>query len=253
MAKNLKTWIEQDVNLVKDKNPNWLSSYYFFRDPQRHIKQDSKFFFTPADGIILYQERVKPLDRIVQIKGIDYTLQEAFQDVDMETLNPDQEYMVVGIFLSFYDVHVLRMPYSGFVSYEFLEAVESYNFPMLDIEKELMKGIINPNFNNAEYLQLNERMLVEVFSPKINQYYYMLDIADYDVNVILPFNQDQNEPMKQSERRGILRWGSQCDLIIPVTERFDYSFTQNVGDHVEGAIDTLIKISPKNGREKRHY
>lgn len=253
MAKTLATWIEQDVNPMKDRNPNWLSSYYFFRDPQRHIKQDSKFFFTPADGIILYQKKVKPTDRLVQIKGIDYTLQEAMQDEDMEILDPRQEYMVVGVFMSFYDVHINRLPYSGFISYERLDAIESYNFPMLDVEKELLKGIVNPNFDNAEYLQMNERMLNEIYAPKLKQYYYVLQMGDYDVNVILPFNQDQSEAMKQNERFSMIRWGSQCDLIVPITDRFDYFFTQNVGDHVEGAIDTLIRVSPKNGIENRHY
>lgn len=223
MSKPLKQWVEEDVIPIKDKNPSWLASFYFFRDPQRHIKQDSKFFFTPADGIILYQERVKPHDKIVQIKGINYTLNDAmFEEGD---LNPDQEFLVIGVFMSYYDVHINRIPYSGFISYEKLPPIESYNVPMLELEKDLIKGVVNPNFDNAEYLQLNERMLNTIFAPKLNQYYYVLQIGDYDVNVILPFNQDQNQPMKQNERFSLIRWGSQCDLIIPITGKYDYEFT----------------------------
>src|SRR5437867_10798803 len=80
MARSLNDWLEQDVRPLSDKSVSWLSQFHFFRDPMRPTYSDLSYFFSPADGIILYQRQVGPEDPIVQIKGKPYSLRDALRD-----------------------------------------------------------------------------------------------------------------------------------------------------------------------------
>ena len=238
MAKSLKEWVATDVKEVKGRSLDWLASQYFFRDPNRPLYSDSDFFFSPADGIILYQNRVQPDEKIIDIKGKNYTLRDALRD---DTF--DQECLVIGIFMTFYDVHINRIPYPGNLSYQELDPISTHNFPMLDVEKELVEEI-KLDFSGAEYLHNNQRMKNRIFASDLQLTYYLLQIADYDVNVITPFNLDQNSPVSQNERFSMIRYGSQVDLIVPISQYFEWETIQDPGVHVEAGIDPLIKINP---------
>lgn len=238
MAKSLKEWVDTDVKGVKNRPLDWLATQYFFRDPSRPLYSDSDYFFSPADGIILYQKRVKPDECIVDIKGKNYTLRDALRD---ETF--DKECLVIGIFMTFYDVHINRVPYPGNLSYRELDPISTHNFPMLDVEKELIEEV-KVDQSSADYLHNNQRMLNRIFASDLQLTYYLLQVADYDVNVITPFNLDQNCPVSQNERFSMIRYGSQVELIVPVSPYLDWETIQEPGVHVEAGIDPLIKINP---------
>jgi phosphatidylserine decarboxylase len=145
--------------------------------------------------------------------------------------------------MSFYDVHINRIPYGGYLSYTPIDAIESTNKPMLATEKDIFNGKINPA--NLEYLKYNERMWNKIYSPSIDYTYYLIQIADEDVNVIVPFTPDQNDLFAQNERFSLIRWGSQVDLILPLDERFDFELCLEDNMHIEAGIDKLIKIITK--------
>ena len=69
MAKSLTEWVETDVKRVKDQPLKWLSEDHFFRDPNRPMYSDNGYLFSPADGIIIYQQRVQPTECLVEIKA----------------------------------------------------------------------------------------------------------------------------------------------------------------------------------------
>lgn len=239
MAKRLRDWINTDVAEVRDKPLSWLSQHFFFRDPTRPIFSNTSYFYSPADGIVLYQKTVNPDDAIVDIKGKSYSLQDAMRD---ETY--DKESLVIGIFMTFYDVHVNRIPYPGRLSYKELDPIDTNNYPMLNVEKSLIDDL-RINTNELEYLHNNQRVLNRVFASDLNQYYYILQVADYDVDSITPFNLKQNQPCAQNERFSQIRFGSQVDLIVPVSDRFQFIPVIEEGLHVEAGIDTLIEIHDK--------
>ncbi len=137
MSKRLREWIETDVKQVSSKPLRWLSDQYFFRDPSRPIFSNADFFYPPADGIILYAKKVTPDESIVDIKGKPYSLNTAMRDKDY-----DRESLVIGIFMTFYDVHINRIPYAGRLSYKELEPISSYNYPMLNVEKDIVNDIV---------------------------------------------------------------------------------------------------------------
>src|SRR5881296_3014773 len=103
IAKTLKNWLETDVQPLEDKSVSWLSQFHFFRDPMRPTYSDSSYFFSPADGVIIYQKQVRAEDPIVEIKGKAYSLQDALRDKEFKA-----ESLVIGIFMTFFDVHVNR-------------------------------------------------------------------------------------------------------------------------------------------------
>jgi len=239
MAKSLREWVETDVARAKERPLRWLSEEYFFRDPARPVVTDTTYFFAPADGILVYQETVMPDEAIVDIKGKGYSLRDAMRDPSYA-----RESLVIGVFMTFVDVHINRIPFPGRLSYKELEEIGTYNAPMLGVEKSLFKDL-RLNVGEAGYLHNNQRVLNRVYAPALGQSYYLLQLADYDVNCIMPFHLKQNRPFAQNERFSQIRYGSQVDLIVPLSERFEFTPTLRPGVHVEAGIDPLIRVTAR--------
>jgi len=130
------------------------------------------------------------------------------------------------------------------LSYKPIDAIESTNKPMLATEKDIFNGKINPA--NLEYLKYNERMWNKIYSPSLDYTYYLIQIADEDVNVISHFTNQQNDLFAQNERFSLIRWGSQVDLVLPLDNRYDFEFVLEDHMHVNAGLDKLIKINFKN-------
>ncbi|MDQ3939866.1 MAG: phosphatidylserine decarboxylase [Actinomycetota bacterium] len=239
MPKSIEQWIDEDVTPLRDRSIRWLSEFYFFRDPPRPTYSDNSCFFSPADGIILYHELVAPDECIVDIKGKSYSLRQAMRDGSF-----DSRSLVIGIFMTFFDVHLNRVPFSGRLSYKELDPIDTYNHPMLEVERAILDEL-RVSTDGAAYLHNNQRMLNRVCSTQLAHTYYVLQVADYDVDCILPFELKQNRPTFQGQRFSTIRYGSQVDLIIPLSERFDFTPIQQVGMHVEAGIDPLVGISAR--------
>ncbi len=247
MAKTLLEWLEADVQPFRGKSVAWLSQFHFFRDPIRPTYSDLGYFFAPADGIILYQSTVRPGEAIVKIKGKAYTLQDALRDPGY-----NQASVVIGIFMTFFDVHVNRVPYPGQLSYKELDPLDTYNHPMLDVEIGLLDDLRIPT-ESLGYLHHNQRMVNRIYSSELGGPYYVLQVADYDVDCITPFDLKQNQAAAQGERFSMIRYGSQVDLIVPLSEKFDFEFVQAAGNHVEAGLDPLIKLAPKSQPKGNHH
>jgi len=239
MAKRLQEWLESEVEPFREKSIAWISQFHFFRDPIRPTYSDVSYFFSPADGVILYQKTVTPEEPIVEIKGKAYTLRDALREPDY-----NQASLVIGIFMTFFDVHVNRIPYPGQLSYKELDPIDTYNHPMLDVEKNIFDDLRIPT-ESLEYLHHNQRMVNRIHSTELGGPYYLLQIADYDVDCITPFSLKQNQAASQGERFSVVRYGSQVDLIVPVSRRFDFELLQETGCHVEAGLDPLIKLIEK--------
>ena len=239
MAKKLEEWVETEVRTHADKSVAWLSQFHFFRDPIRPSYSDLSYFFAPADGVILYQKEVRPDESIVDIKGRPYSLRDALRDEEFSAPS-----LVIGIFMTFFDVHVNRVPYPGQLSYKELDPIDTLNHPMLDVEKSIFDDLRIPT-DSLEYLHHNQRVVNRIYSSELGNTYYVLQIADYDVDCITPFDLKQNQAAGQGERFSMIRYGSQVDLIVPLSSRYDLKTLQNTTDHVEAGIDPLIKVTMK--------
>jgi len=238
MAKSLHEWLDKDVRPYRDKPVSWLSQYHFFRDPIRASHADAGYFFSPADGLILYQREVRPDDCMVALKGKNYSLRDALRDPTFA-----QPCLVIGIFMTFYDVHVNRIPFPGRLTWREQEPLDTCNHPMLAVEKGLLDEL-RIDVGSARYLHENQRVVNRIDAPELEQPYYVLQIADYDVDSIIPFELKQNQPRQQCERFSQIRFGSQVDLIVPLSDHLRYEPLLPCAMHVEAGVDPLVRIVP---------
>lgn len=234
MALTLDKWVKS-VDQYRSKSITKMSNEIFFRDPPRPVIQNHEYFYSPADGIILYQEVVKGKESLVEIKGKKFTLQQLMGDKEFT-----QPCLIIGIFMTMYDVHINRMPMDGVLWHHWLDNVTTMNKPMLFVEKGLLKNHVA--YNAMDYLHGNARMWNKAYTRHLNYTWYMVQIADSDVKHIMPFNASQAVHWNQNERYGFVRWGSQVDLILPLYQGLDFEILQKVTDHVEAGVDPLIKI-----------
>ncbi|MFI9006158.1 phosphatidylserine decarboxylase [Actinosynnema sp. NPDC053489] len=236
MAKALRTWVEDEVAPLAGKSTAWLAQFHFFRDPHRPRFVDPTHFFSPADGVIVYQRVVEPDEPLVEIKGGAYTLRQA-----LRAPRYPHRSLVIGVFMTFYDVHVNRVPYPGSLSYRRLDALDTRNRPMLDVENDLLE-LLRVDLSRTDYLRRNQRVVNRVVSPRLRLPYYVLQVADHAVDCILPFDLAQNVPRRQGDRFSQIRYGSQVDLVIPLSPGLELEPVQRVTDHVQAGIDPLVRV-----------
>ena len=210
----------------------------FHREVITPIWVDKERLFSPANGVILYVKRVASKDDIVMVHGSPFTLEDLMQrDIH-------GEFIVIGIYMTYLDVHINYMCSSGYIHYQKLQKLKIDNLSMIKVEMELLNGEEHPNTENMEYLFYNERILHTIYDNNIGQEYYLVQIADAEVNAIIPFK-EQNAFVFQGEAFSAIRFGSQVDLIIPIkpNKHYDILCGDNVGWHVDAVRDPLVKIT----------
>ena len=69
-------------------------------------------------------------------------------------------------------------------------------------------------------------------------------MADRDVDVIQCWG--ARKFLSQCRRFGQIRYGSQCDLVIPLDKKMKYELLVKSLDHVEAGVDPLIRIIKEN-------
>src|SRR2546430_15145060 len=82
MTKKTMNGLKRNVRPYCENPISWVSQFHFFRAPILPTYSDLSYFFSPADGIILYQRKVHPGECIVEIKGRPYSLRDAMRDPD---------------------------------------------------------------------------------------------------------------------------------------------------------------------------
>jgi phosphatidylserine decarboxylase len=143
--------------------------------------------------------------------------------------------------MTFFDVHVNRVPFPGRLTYRLADPVDSFNYPMLDVEEEILDEL-RLSLRSVTYLHNNQRMINCIDAPRLPGRYYVVQIADYDVDCITPFELRQHQPCSQGERFSQIRYGSQVELLIPLSKRYELDLLQPVGFHVEAGVDPLVAV-----------
>lgn len=243
-VQELNEWVNEEVAKVKKRSVKWLSEFYFHRQENRPRYIDSNSFFTPADGVIMdAREKVNAKDNLIEVKGCHLTLQDLFQD---NTLQGD--FLIVSVFMTFYSQHINYMPYNCSCRYYTeLPPISSYNKPMLAVEKDLLNGVINPEFQEL-YLHKNNREISECYSSKLDQEFYIIRIGDYDVDTMINFVQKDGllpTPILQNTAFGKIQYGSQCILAIPLYEdgiKFKLRSECKIGNVVKCRRTPIVQV-----------
>jgi phosphatidylserine decarboxylase len=235
MVKDIDSWISQiklETNNVPTKQ---LYSEYFFRDPSRAICRDSKFLLCPCDGVLFDVQEIAEGQVELDVKGTT---------VPLERLAPGthlpKKGLVVSFFLTTYDVHVLRMPISGFVRSRHVSPQLSLNLSMLACEDAIIDSRLGSDVD-LSFIHTNQRVISDVLGNESGLKLTIVQIADSEVNMITPFGGPGWSPFSQGDRFSAIRLGSQVTFILNLMEIPRAIFLGKEGMHYE-AGEPILKI-----------
>jgi phosphatidylserine decarboxylase len=228
----------KEVREQLNKSPSELLSMDFNRDPFRAIYYDKNVMLSPADGFVLYAKEVDPAQDIINVKGGDYCVNTLLREEIKERC------LVIGIFMTAIDPHVNRVPTNGFVSFEKLPCLKVTNLSMRPIEKAILDEL-KIDYDNMKYAFYNEAYKNKILVPHLDQSYWLIQIADFEVDVIAHFGK-QMDFFTQGERFSVIKFGSQVDLILPLYPG-KCKFKSLVPDdgiyHVQAGVDPIVRIA----------
>lgn len=191
--------------------------FRFYRDPERRPPGGDGLVLSPADGKILYVRESRSGYLPVSTKlGRDYSLDELTR-----TSFASGDAVVIGIALSFLDVHVNRAPIAGRVTLlrRFPGGFRSLKRPEAVFENERVTFLIE-----RDGLQVG-----------------VVLIASRLVRRIVSFVSEGRE-VALGERIGVIRFGSQVDVVLPLRE--DLRVAAEPGDRVTAAESVIAALEP---------
>lgn len=242
-VQSLEEWLEKDISKVKKRGTRWLSEYFFPRNETRATKINNNVFYSPVDGVVMFaKDKINATENIIEVKGCNYNLQDLFEDPDLQG-----DFLVVSIFLTFYNQHQTFAPYSGMRIYEELPSLSTYNKPMLAVEKDILNGVINPAAQE-EYLKKNARQIDTYYNSRLQNEFYVCSIADLDVDCIVNYHQKDgliSTPTLQGKRVSYITYGSQAFLVIPLYPggvKFKVRKECEVSNVVKAKISPIVDV-----------
>ena len=146
--------------------------YYFFRDPERIVIEDSNYLVSPADGRI---------SSISEVKG------------PIELGLDNKQFTKVSIFMNVFDCHVNRSPSNG------------------EIEEIFYKPgkFLNASLDKAS--EENERNYFKIKGEETSENIVVVQIAGLIARRIVT-QVHKSQKVKQGERLGMIRFGSRVDI-----------------------------------------
>ncbi|MCI0379947.1 MAG: phosphatidylserine decarboxylase [Gemmataceae bacterium] len=176
----------------------WLEILYFFRDPERAIPVDPDVMVSPADGTVTHVE---------ETDEVDFPHGKAFR---------------ISIFLSIFNVHVNRTPWTARVA-----QVRYFPGAFLDAR-------------NPDSAVRNEQLwldLVDVRGLALRVKQISGAIARRIVCWLKP-----GDTLERGERFGMIKLGSRTDLLLPADCVLEVLVKP--GDKVRGGASVLLRLKP---------
>lgn len=195
--------------------------YYFFRDPQRKVPIGNNIV-SVADGIVVYIKKIDKGEVPISIKGSKKIL---LHDIIFirNYIIKDPHY-IIGVFMTPFDVHVNRAPIEGVISFQ-KYINNRKNLPMTSMWLRVMFKK-KPFEKESRHILENERNIIH-FKGRIPV--TVIQIADIYVNKIISYVKE-GDYMKKGDRIGMIRMGSQVDIIFPCLENISIKVQE--GDRV---------------------
>lgn len=182
---------------------------WFARDPAR-VPPDEPGLLSPADGTIVYVRRVEPNEDVVVIKqGL------AAKVGDIVREDVDAAKIVIGIFMSPFDVHFNRAPIAARVDMIRRHPGRGSNAHMGAMHWRTLVGRA-PHYENSVHIVRNERTVTRFTGTYRGRELglYVVQIGAKTVNGIDSYFRE-GEHVGRGEKFGMIRIGSQVDLVVP--------------------------------------
>lgn len=170
-----------------------ILAYRFYRDPDRTAPtSEEDIVVSPADGEVIYVRHAKAgvMPRSTKL-GREYELVEL-----TKTPLRDEDAVVIGIAMSFLDVHINRAPIAGKVRVRqhFPGRFGSLGQPEMVYENERATTVFERDDCEIAIVQIASRLVRQIAS-----------YVDVGENVAL------------GQRVGVIRLGSQVDVVLPAS------------------------------------
>lgn len=205
--------------------------FWFFRNPERKIP-DGNNIVSPADGTVVYVKKVINGDVPISIKNKkEIKIEEILGNNLINTKNP---YFIIGIFMHPSSVHVNRAPISGTIKK--ISYTEGRNSPMTMMWWRVLLGK-RPYELYSKHIITNERNVVLIDG---NVKVAVVQIADIYVKKIECWVKE-NDIINKGQRIGMIKMGSQVDLIFPYDLKFNILVKE--GEKVKAGETILVKIN----------
>ncbi|MEN6438273.1 MAG: phosphatidylserine decarboxylase [Syntrophobacter sp.] len=183
---------------------------WFFRNPARKIPPDDSGIVSPADGTVVYVKEVSPGQEVISIKR---GLAASVNDITREDISRPK--VLIGIFMSPFDVHYNRAPVSGRVRFIHHYPAIKGNVSMASMHlRTVLKWL--PLYRNSIHLIRNERTVTRIEGKYRGAPLpcYVVQIAARSVSGIDSYV-DAGERVRAGQIFGMIRIGSQVDLVVP--------------------------------------
>lgn len=178
--------------------------WWFPRDPER-VVDPSALIVAPADGRVVYVASVENGVVPIAIKGRrEIPLDEIVKGSERPLAG-----VLIGIFMSPFDVHYQRSPVSGVVS-EVTYHPAGYNHVMGSMFLRNLVGM-EPLHAKSPHIHDNERNVIRIDTT--DRTVFVVQIADQQVNKIDCYV-TEGDAVDIGERIGMIRRGSQVDLFV---------------------------------------
>lgn len=205
-----------------------MLAYRFYRDPERSVPDRTDVIVSPADGEVIYVRTSHAGTLPVTTKhGKHYTL----HDLTRTSLHTE-EAIVIGIGMNFLDVHVNRAPIAGQVTLRrhFAGLFGSLRLPEMVFENERATTVIARDDLEVAVVQIASRLVRQIASFV-----------------------REGQQVALAQRIGVIRLGSQVDLVLPVRE--DLQVMVKPGQRVsagESVLAVMDAINRQPARNRSH-
>lgn len=182
---------------------------WFFRDPPRTPPAEEGMV-SPADGTVVYVRTVAPGEDVVVIKqGVSAKVTDILRQDVGETK------IVIGIFMSPFDIHYNRMPLSGTIGFIRHHPAFGENAYMTPMHWRTLLDR-TPHYVDSVHIVQNERVVTQIHGEYRGAplSYYVVQIGARTVSGIDSYYKP-GDPVVRGTTFGMIRVGSQVDLIVP--------------------------------------
>ena len=206
---------------------------WFFRNPPRRVPP-GQHIVSPADGTVVYVERVAANAPVISIKKKRSL---SIADIVREDLNEMK--VLIGVFMSPFDVHYNRAPLSGQVEFIHHHPAVLKNHHMGSMHwRSILRR--HPIYEHSSHLIQNERTVTQI-SGLFKGYplsCYVVQIAGGSVRGIESWVETGHR-VEQGQVFGMIRVGSQVDVVLTWKEAMFIKVKP--GDRVVAGESILIE------------
>ncbi len=204
---------------------------WFYRNPVR-VQPSHEGVVSAADGTVVYVKKVEPGKPVISIKaGLAAKLADILHE------DEDSPKVLIGVFMSPFDVHYNRSPVSGSVEFVRHYVGRGPNLHMGRMHWRILRRL-EPYYAGSTHIVQNERTVTKINGALNGAALscYVVQIGAKTVSGIESYVQ-RGEVLRRGEIFGMIRIGSQVDVVMPWREGMEVRVKP--GDRVR-AGETLL-------------